>query len=257
MNLLVVGTNKATILEHLPDKYLLIDDGEMIDCLDLPARRKVVRFNISKNFFNPLKKINYHRAREFISILDSTFPEGDNTLTKASGLTFILKALLGRPKRLDRLISPPDRKASNGHIWAYDKLEEILLSPVLNAVLNRPTNFSFGGIILARLNRAELGDFDCFLLANLLISQYKGTVVVPDFGFYGHKEHASLIRQERLIAGVNFLDEVDRTMRNSLLLIEEKVGKHCTAEDAEVLANYAGYGPTKTGHSDFIRECIE
>jgi hypothetical protein len=38
--------------------------------------------------------------------------------------------------------------------------------------------------ILARLNRAELGNFDADL---------KGQVVVPDFGFYGREGHVSLM----------------------------------------------------------------
>ena len=36
------------------------------------------------------------------------------------------------------------------------------------------------------------------------MSHAKGQVAVPDFGFYGRDIHSRLIREERLIAGVNF-----------------------------------------------------
>lgn len=44
-----------------------------------------------------------------------------------------------------------------------------------------------------------------------------------------------LIMQNRLIAGVHFLDEVPNKLRQNLLLINEKIGQHSTAEDAETL----------------------
>jgi hypothetical protein len=48
--------------------------------------------------------------------------------------------------------------------------------------------------VLARLDPAVLGDFDAFVLASLLISQFKEQVIVPDFGFYGREHHIALIR---------------------------------------------------------------
>jgi hypothetical protein len=82
---------------------------------------------------------------------------------------------------------------------------DLLQSPVLKSVLFKPTNFSFSpnSLILARLNRAGLGDFDALILGLFLIEQFKGQVIVPDFGFYGRDVHVSLIREERLIAGVH------------------------------------------------------
>jgi hypothetical protein len=37
---------------------------------------------------------------------------------------------------------------------------------------------------LARLNRKEIGDDDAKITANILISQFKGQIVIDDFGFY-------------------------------------------------------------------------
>lgn len=250
MNLLVVGTDKSPILEQLPSNFLLIDDEIEIE---IPKRRKVIRFDVAKHSFNPLKGIDYPRARNFVDVINSVFPEGENTLTRRSASFALLEALLDKPKTLDQLF-----RASKdvGLIDARQKIDTLLLSPVLNRVLTRPTNFSFDGIILARLNRAELGDFDCFVLANLLISQYEGVVVIPDFGFYGCPFHTQLIRQNRLIAGVNFLDEAPE-LRNQLLLIEHKIVKHCTEDDAETLAGYLGWHKGKTGYSEFIQGLIE
>lgn len=259
MNALIVGTKKTdSILEHLPDSFLLIDDGPIIDAyLDehpLPKDWKeisespsITLFDVEKDSFNPLTNINYRRAKEFISVLDAIFPEGENTLTKKTSNFQLLTALLSNPKRLDKLIRPNKENAD-----AYQKIQTLLLSPVLERVLCRATSFPLKGIILARLNRAELGDFDCFVIANLLISQYKGQVVIPDFGFYACPFHTSLIRQDRLIAGVNFIDEAPK-LRNNLLLIEEKIGKHCTVEDAETLADFAGIRKSSVDYRDFIQ----
>jgi len=49
----------------------------------------------------------------------------------------------------------------------------------------------------------------------------------------------SLIREERLIAGVNFLEELSPKLRQSVLLIKDKVPKGTTVQDAETLAAYS------------------
>lgn len=254
MNILFVGDN-TKIVKHLPSSYLLIDDGKLIDQIDFPRRRRITHFDVTKHHFNPLKDIDYLRKCEFVDIIDALFPAGANTLTKDTGLTYILKALDTNPKTLDRLIPLPDRKSTPGHIWAYDKIDRILFSPFLRPVLTKAKDFPFKGIVLARLDRAKLGDFDCKVLANFLISNYKGAVVIPDFGFYGAKHHLALITQNRLIAGVNFLDETN--LRSSLLLISEKRAAHCTADDAETLAGYSGLSPHSNVYNEFIQRSIE
>jgi hypothetical protein len=64
----------------------------------------------------------------------------------------------------------------------------LLVSPILKRVLCNPTNFSFNprSAILARLNRAELGDFDALVLGLFLMAHFKGQVVVPKgLGLFG------------------------------------------------------------------------
>src|SRR5690242_14212527 len=134
-------------------------------------------------------------------------------------------------------------------------METMLLSPVLRRFMCAATNFSLRGRVLVRLDRSKLTDFDCRAIANLLISNYRGQVVVPDYGFYSCDFHNSLIDQHRLIAGVRRLDQVGN-LRDDLLLIEKKIAKHCTTEDAEVLAGFSGFPRGTDGHTGFIQAAV-
>jgi hypothetical protein len=210
--------------------------------------RKIPRarvFDPLKHSFNPLKDIDYKKAREIADILYTIAPEGENTLTVRNGKRSLLKLLLEKPPYLDKIAV--GRKADPGMIEAHDTVWDILQSPVLKRVLCNPTNFSFNprSVILARVNRAELGEFDALFLGLFLMLQFKGQIVVPDFGFYGREAHASLIREERLIAGVNFLSELPPNLRRRALLIENKMPMGATYEDAELLAKYRGLRPDR------------
>jgi hypothetical protein len=255
MNSLIIGADKTPILQCVDtSNFLFIDDGPLIDALELPSRRKVVRFDYSKHHFNPVHEMDYRRAREFVSVIDAIFPEGENTLTKKNSNFVLLNALLDEPRYLDKLLDPDKRDQAKQD--AYQKLQTLLLSPVLGSVLCKPTNFSLKGIVLARLDRSLLGDFDAFVLASLLISQFQGQVIVPDFGFYGREHHISLIRQNRLVAGVTTLSEVSAALQQALLTIPKKTASRTTYEDAEVLAKYKGLIPHTVEHSDFVFEAM-
>lgn len=252
MNALIVGSDKSPILNILPDAFLLIDDGALIDAVEMPPRRAVTLFDPALHSFNPLAGMTYARARDFIAVMDAVFPEGESTLTRKNANFVMLTALMNAPGNLDTLIPA---KPDNAHIEARQKIQTLLFSPVLKAVLTRPTNISFKHTILARLNRAELGEFDCFVLANLLIAQYPGPVVLPDFGFYACPPHRDLLRQGRLIAGINAFDEVPK-FKHTLLLAPTKIPSRCNAEDAKVLALYQGLLPGTNIYNDFIQICI-
>ncbi len=96
-------------------------------------------------------------------------------------------------------------------------------------------------------------------MANNLISQHRGPVVIHDFGSYARDHHAALIREERLIAGVYTLSELPEKLRVRAMLIP-KVGKGCTYKDAEVLATYAKLRPDPTREDNpynrFIKEAM-
>ncbi len=238
MNILTVGFDKRPILERVPnDNFLLIDDGPIADAV-ATSKRTVRVLDLDKDTFDPLKDMDYRKARDFIAVLDGTFPEGENTLTRATARWQILEALRSEPASLSQLL-PPKKKEN---AYAHQLIDQLLYSPVLERVLNHGHNLSLKGTIIARLNRAELGDFDCFVLGNLLISQYPGTVIVPDFGFYACPFHSALIRQERLIAGINTFAEVPK-LRSHLLQIGLKIPSQAVPDDAKLLALYAGLHP--------------
>jgi hypothetical protein len=191
MNQLYVGFAKEISLPK--GGFLLIDD----ELWNIPRSRV---FDPLEHSFNPIKNNNYRSACDFVEIIDALFSRGENTLTKDTGLDFIHDALEAAPKTLETLIEQPDRKGSTGHVWAYSKIRRILRSHVLFRVLCNPTNFSFNpnAKIQARINRAELGDFDALAIGLFLMSHYRGQLVIPDLGFYGREAHIS--REFRTIA---------------------------------------------------------
>jgi hypothetical protein len=203
MNKLYVGFTK----EVRPSKTgLFIDDK-------VPKIPLAKVFDPKKHSFNPLAGIDYKKARQIADVLYTISPQGENTLTVRNGKRALLKALL-KAKRLDQV---------RGDEEVQGMVDDILVSPVLRRVLCNPTNFSFGSdIILAKLNRAELGDFDALVLGLFLMAHFKGQVVVPDFGFYGREGHVSLIKENRLIAGVNSLGELPPKLRQNVLLIKTR-----------------------------------
>jgi hypothetical protein len=68
-------------------------------------------------------------------------------------------------------------------------------------------------------------------------------VICPDLGFYDRDIHSRLIREERLIGGVNFLDQLPAKLRNVALLIKDKYGSGALYDDAIELAKYEGLRP--------------
>jgi hypothetical protein len=103
---------------------------------------------------------------------------------------------------------------------------------------------------------AELGEFDALVLGLFLMAHFKGQIVVPDFGFYGRDAHVSLIREGRLIAGVNSLSELPAKLRQAVLLIEDKVASGATLEDAEMLAEYARLARGTNGFNELVQDAI-
>jgi len=149
-----------------------------------------------------LAHLDYRSASDFVDIIGSLFSRGEND----TSLDFIAECLDRKPKSLERLIPPPGKGATTVHMWAHGKIERILRSPVLRRVLcKRKTNsrnlLHPDSKIFARLNRAELGDFDARVLGLFFKAHFKGQIVVEDLGFYGRDMHETLVRENQLIAG--------------------------------------------------------
>lgn len=240
MNAIHIGISKAVDLPK--GGYLFIDD-------EIQDVRRARVFDPLLDCFNPLKDIDYKKARALADVLYTLAPQGENTLTVRNGKRALLKALLGA-NRLDGL---------DGDEEVRGMIDDLLISPVLKRVLCYPRDqFSFkpNSVIFAKLNRAQLGDFDALILGVLLMAHFKGQVIVPDLGFYGRDAHVSLIREDRLIAGVNFLDELPDKLRQSCLLVKDKVLSGASLEDAETVARYKGLLRGTVAYNDFVGEAM-
>lgn len=252
--MLIVGSDKSPLLS-LPDSYLFIDDT--LDGITVPKRRRVTVLDLSRHSLNPLKGMNDRRARELSNAIYSASPQGENTLTVRNGRRALAKIFKDKPASLDTI----EYDTSDAHQEAKGMIDDLLLSDIVKDFLCNPTNFPLDGIVLAKLDRSVLDPFDAYLIATFLISSYKGHVVVPDFGFYGHKGHLSLIYQGRLSAGVNFLDEPkDPDLRQALLRME-KYPSRCLYDDAVRLAKFAGLIPDPTREDNpfnrFVKTAID
>jgi hypothetical protein len=222
---------------------------------ELPSWRRAKIFDPNIHSFDPLEGMNYLKATAFVDVLLALMPGGENTLTKEEAEYILLDALISSPRSLETLIEEskdPMREKARRMVG------RLLLSPVLRRVFCNRTNFAFkkGTVVLARLNRAEFGDFDCLALGLALIAQSKGQVIIPDFGFYGREAHISLIREGRLIAGVNSLSELPPKLRQNVLLIEDKAARGTTLEDAGMLAEYSGLARGTNGFNEFVQVAI-
>jgi hypothetical protein len=234
MNKLYIGSKTNTELPK--GGCLVIEDAVR----DIPRARV---FDPTRHSFNPLKDIDHRKARQLAEIFYTAYPQGDNTLTVRNGKRALLKALMAA-KRLDEV---------EGDDEVQGLLDDLLVSPVLKRMLCNPTNFSFNprSTILAKVDREALGEFDALVIGLLLMAQFKGQLVVPDLGFYGRDLHTSLLRENRLIGGVNFLDELPERLRKRALLTE-CVPAGATFEDAETLALHARLVRGTTEFTDFV-----
>ncbi len=249
MNRIVIGlADKTEALTPEKPGFLLLDDGPIADTF-LHTFKRAKEFNPHSHSFNPLP-MTYRNAREFASIVYGE--EGKDTLTARNGKRALTKMLM-HADRIDSLYGG----RSDAEKEAIAIIDDLLLSPVLKKVLcGTPMRWMFSGAsVVARLDRTDIGEHDARILGALLISQFKRQVIIPDFGFYARDFHSALIREDRLIAGVYTLSELEPTLRH-LCLLMEKTGMQCTFEDAEVLAKYAGLRPTTEGYNGYVLKAM-
>jgi hypothetical protein len=242
MNALFVGTKNNI---KIPKKgiFLFIDD-------EVPNIPLAQTFDPRHHSLDPLRNITKHQARELAEVLYTLAPEGNTTLAVRNGRRDLAPALF-EADRFDRI------KSDNEEVEAMVK--DILFLPVLNEVLcGKKDIFALKRhtVVLARLNRAEIGDFAARVLGFILINMFKGQIVVPDFGFYGRDIHIGLVRENRLIAGVRYLDELPLQLRRAVLTIPSPEAHGALHEDAELLARYAGLVPHTNGYNAFVDDAM-
>lgn len=244
MNRIYVGTKRTL---EIPRGNCLVICDELI-----PTKRRVQVFDPTRHGFNPLEGLDYRKACDLVDIIGALFPGGDETLTKTTGLEAIFDALDDDPTSLDGLIPEPDKKSTSGQFWAYGKVRRIMRSPVLRKMLTARTAFQFNPkvVTMARINRAALGEFDSLAVALFLMMQFKGQIVLDDGGFYLRDMHSALMRENRLIFGVNSLEELPTKIRR-MVSTTEREAHGASYDDAVQLALYAGY---QRGANDFNDE---
>jgi hypothetical protein len=206
-------------------------------------------FDPTKHGLNPLP-LKYPANREFAA---GFWPDKD-LMTYRNG-RFALARLVTKAKQIEHL----NYGRSDGDKEAKMVMEDMLMSPLLRAAFRKeiPRWLCSGETpIIARLNRKEIGDDDAKIIFNILVLLFKRQIIVEDFGAYARDHHARIIREERLIAGVNTLSELPEKLRDRMMLME-KFGAGCTYDDAVELAKYdCTHAPHTEGYNAFIRAAM-
>jgi hypothetical protein len=223
---------------------------------DVPRIPRARYFDYRKHSIDLLSNLTYPKICDIVDAFDALFVVTGGTLTESTGLEYMAERLDHIPdagKMVD-LIPEPDKKDPPGYHWAYGKVQRLMRSPVLRQVLTGKPNFTLDPDrpTFVRLNRAEIGEWDALALGLFFIAQAKNTVVIPDFGFYGRDTHTQLIREQRLTAGVHFLDQLPVKLKRTVLMIPEKVLCGALYEDAALIARHKGMIPDTIEYIDFV-----
>ena len=237
MNKLYIGQNND--IELPSGGFLYIDDTAPRDPL-------IKVFDPTVHSFNPVQNIEDIRADMLADALYTVFPQGGNTLTVRNGRWDLAPAFL-TTTRLDHFKSESEE--------ATNIIKAILFFKTVRHALTGTKHifpFKKEARICALLDRAKIGEKPALIIAFMLMSFYKGQIIIPDGGFYLRDAHSNLVREERLIAGVRYLSELPLQLRKSVLLIKDKIPSHVLYEDAVTLAELAGYVRDTMGYSDSI-----
>jgi hypothetical protein len=124
-----------------------------------------------------------------------------------------------------------------------NKIGTLLMSPTIRNIIGQVrSTFSLtkGNIVIANLDRADIGDLTARLLGGLLIARSAGHVYINDFAFFASEHFASLLSQERFSISLSFLDELPPKLQQSVLSIEDKIVLKTSPADAERLMFFLG-----------------
>lgn len=222
-----------------------------------PPIPRAQKFDLTLHGFNPLHRITHKHARELADAIYSVNEGGENTLTVRNGRIALQEAFKAS-NRLDNLTTKSDE--------AKLMVSDILFNPLVRDILcsDKREQFSFAkhSKISIRLDPAEHGRKDTLILGMFFINQFQGQVIIQDFDFYGRDAHISLIDEDRLIAGVNYLDQLPEKLRDAALTIPDIQAHSALYRDAVVLAEMKGLRPdpdhTINGnpYDDFIKDAM-
>ena len=190
-------------------------------------------------------------------MLYTASPQGENTLTVRNGRRALALALTTVTRFDDISIESPIKGVKEE---VEGMVGELLFTDLMRRVLCADDDFSFTGKntkVFARLNRAELGDFDALVLGLFLMAQYHGQIIVPDGGFYLRDSHVRFVREGRLICGAHTLKELPEALRNSLPRFDRRIPSRVTYDDAVELARYdCPFPPGANEYNAFIKQAM-
>jgi len=210
------------------EPYLWIDDH-------VPTVPYARYFKPEEDTFNILRNITDKKAKELTRIIYTYLEGGTTTLTVRNGkieLPYALKSI----NKLDKLSGTEELDMIRRGLLFSSTIRHILCSP------KQSVSFNPRAKLIARLNRSELGDDDALLIGQLLISEYKGLVVIPHLEFYGKDFHTYLIREDRLIAGIDTFANVTPKLRSALMTMDI-TPNHCLYRDAVLIAELSRLRP--------------
>jgi hypothetical protein len=171
-------------------KQIELPEGGFLFIGDEARKAKGSRvFDPKKDSFNPLAQLDYRSASDFVDIIDSIFSRDENTLTKDTGLDFLPSASIEAQIAWAAHTAAGERRYDGSYMGAREDWTHTALAGLAARVVQtedkRPQSPASRKEIFARLNRAELGDFDARVLGPFLMANFKGQIVVEDLGFYG------------------------------------------------------------------------
>jgi len=105
MNKIVIGLGDKTDALLSKPGFLLIDDGPIADVFIRKHKKIAVVFDPTKHSFNPLKEMNYRKARDLTQVFYGS--EGKDTLTVRNGKRALTKILL-KAEWLDKINAGKD-----------------------------------------------------------------------------------------------------------------------------------------------------
>jgi hypothetical protein len=188
-------------------------------------------YDPAEHGLNPLP-MSYREAREFAA---AVYPDKD-LMTYRNGRRSLTRLVMNAD-RLDRLHTGAQMTTKKREVlWRTSYCPRFYGECCAN---HYHAGFMAGAQLSPAWTERRSGTDDAKVIANILISQFKGPVVIDDFGCYAREHHAALIRQNRLIAGVYTLSELPDKLRDRAVLMP-MVGRGCNFEDAQTLAKYQG-----------------
>lgn len=262
------GTLAEAIADSIPEEH-----ADRVFYFDPSHPQYVASFNV---FSGVLKADRDKLVQDLFAFFDASSSSGQDTLTRRYGnsvLKNVLTILLDNEgvsflsvleflsdesfrdacmKKCDNPMALRNWQAiegwektarTNAFAFVETMVGDLLLPPLMQrTLLETPSTFSptKTDIHIANLSRQKIGDSAARLLGMLLISRATTPVYINDFGFFASDYLASLFSQGGYTVALQFLEELPKSVQQTVLSFDEKYVFRTTPEDADRLKFYVG-----------------